>query len=68
MSLKQLVRNADQCAYLAEEAKDVQSRRRYQRMYDSWIALIESQAWLEGKVTPTVSAADPLELLLKSRE
>jgi hypothetical protein len=40
MSLKQLVRKADQWPYLAEGAKDGQSRRSYQRMYDSWIALI----------------------------
>jgi hypothetical protein len=37
-------------------------------MYASWLALIESDAWLEGKVTPTVSSTDPLELLLATHD
>ena len=58
--------NAENCAHLAEKANDAPSRRRYERMYASWLALLESEAWLEGKVT--VSSADPLELLLATHD
>jgi hypothetical protein len=69
MTIEQLFANADNCAHLAEEASDGPTRRRYQRMYESWLALIESEAWLEGKVTPTVSAGgDPLKLLLETQD
>jgi len=64
MKIEQLFKNADNCAHLAEEATDEPTRRRYQRMYLSWLSLIESEAWLEGKVAPSTSAGgDPLKLL-----
>jgi hypothetical protein len=37
-------------------------------MHASWLALMESEAWLEGKVTPVVSPNDPLELLLAAQD
>jgi hypothetical protein len=56
------------CAHLAEEATDEPTRRRYQRMYLSWLSLIESEARLEGKVAPSTSAgSDPLKLLLETQ-
>ena len=33
MSLQELFENAENCAHLAEEAKDAPSRRRYERMH-----------------------------------
>jgi len=59
MTLEQLCENAENCSRLAEEAKDGPSRRRYERMYASWLALIETEAWLEGKVPVTVSMPLP---------
>jgi len=65
MTIEQLFANAENSAHLAEEAADEPSRRRYQRMYLSWLSLIESEAWLEGKVPPATSAGgDPIKLLL----
>ena len=29
-----------------EEATDEPRRRRYQRMYEAWLALIETEAWV----------------------
>jgi len=66
--VQELFENAENCAHLAEEAKDAPSRRRYERMHASWLALIESEAWLEGKVAPVVSSSDPLELLLATQD
>jgi hypothetical protein len=68
MSLRELFENAENCAHLAEEVKDAPSRRRYERMHASWLALIESEAWLEENVTPVVSSSDPLELLLATQD
>jgi hypothetical protein len=51
MTLEQLCANAENCAHLLEEAKDEPSRRRYERMLASWIALIGTEAWLEGKAS-----------------
>jgi hypothetical protein len=48
MTIEQLGENAANCAILAEEATDEPSRRRYQRMHDAWLALIETEAWLDG--------------------
>ena len=68
MSLQELFDNAENFARLAEEAKDAPSGCRYERMYASWLALIESEAWLEGRVAPTVAASDRLELLLATQD
>jgi hypothetical protein len=48
VTLEQLRKNAANCALLAEEATDEPSRRRFQRMHASWLALIEAEAWLDG--------------------
>jgi hypothetical protein len=69
MTIEQLFANADNCAHLAEEAADGPTRRRYQRMYLSWLSLIESEAWLEGRVAPSTAAGgDPLKLLLETQD
>jgi hypothetical protein len=52
MTLKQLQKNAANCAFLAELAPNGPSRRRYQRMHASWLALMETEAWLDGEVPP----------------
>ena len=68
MTIEQLFANAENSAHLAEEAADEPSRRRYQRMYLSWLSLIESEAWLEGKVPPaTLAGGDPIKLLLQAQ-
>ena len=41
---------------LADAAKDMPSKTRYERMQDAWLALVEEQDWLDG-VTPVESAA-----------
>jgi hypothetical protein len=67
--MNQLFANAENCAHLAETASDEPSRLRYQRMYLSWLSLIESEAWLEGKVPPTsLASGDPIKLLLEARD
>jgi hypothetical protein len=67
MGLQELLDNAENCAHLAEQAKDAPSRRRYEQMYASWLALVESEAWLQGKVVPTAASA-PLELPLVTQD
>jgi len=37
---------------LAESATDPPARARYLRMAQGWLALLEEQEWLEGKVSP----------------
>jgi hypothetical protein len=55
LNIEQLRENATNCAILAEEATNEPSRRRYQRMHDAWIALIETEAWLEGALPYEIS-------------
>lgn len=43
--------NAQNCAELADEAKDVPSKNRFKRMQEAWLALAEEQDWLDGRVT-----------------
>ena len=44
--------NADNCAQLAERAKDEPASKRYKRMEEAWRALAEEQDWLDGEVSP----------------
>ena len=44
--------NAENCAQLAERAKDEPTNKRYKRMEAAWRALAEEQDWLDGEVTP----------------
>ena len=41
--------NAENCAQLAERAKDEPARRRYKRMEAAWRALAVEQDWLDGE-------------------
>ena len=49
---QQFLENADNCAQLAERAKDEPTIKRYKRMEAAWRALAEEQAWLDGEVSP----------------
>ena len=44
--------NADNCAQLAERAKDEPAFKRYKRMEEAWRALAEEQDWLDCEVSP----------------
>jgi hypothetical protein len=45
-------KNAENCAELAENATDAPSKRRFERLADSWRVMAKTQDWLDGK-TPT---------------
>ena len=47
---EQFVRNAENCAQLAERAPDEPTRNRYKRMEAAWRALVTQQDWLDGVV------------------
>jgi hypothetical protein len=49
---QQFLENADNCAQLAERAKDEPTFKRYKRMEAAWRALADEQAWLDGDVPP----------------
>jgi len=55
---EQFLENAENCAQLAERARDEPTKRRYQRMEAAWRALAEEQDWLDGDVTPLGGSAD----------
>lgn len=55
MTIDQLRESAANCAVLADEATNEPSRRRYHRMQQAWLALIETEAWLYGEAFPTKS-------------
>ena len=44
--------NADNCAQLAERAKDDPTYKRYKRMEAAWRALAVEQDWLDGETPP----------------
>ena len=48
---QQFLNNAENCAELAERAKDEPSYRRFKLMEAAWLALAREQDWLDG-VTP----------------
>ena len=41
--------NAENCAYLAEEALSEPTRQRYKRMEAAWRSLADEQDWLDGE-------------------
>jgi hypothetical protein len=49
--------NAENCTELAENATDAPSKRRFERLADSWKVMAETQDWLDGKM-PTDSLAE----------
>ena len=46
------LQNAENCAYLAEGARDEPTRQRYKRMEAAWTALADEQDWLDGEPSP----------------
>jgi hypothetical protein len=44
--------NAENCAQLAEAARDEPTHLRYKRMEAAWRALADEQDWLDGEVSP----------------
>jgi hypothetical protein len=44
--------NAQNCAFLAERAKDDAAFHRFKRMEAAWLALAEEQDWLDGEKCP----------------
>jgi len=42
--------NAENCAQLAERAKDEPTYKRYKRMEEAWRALAVEQDWLDGAI------------------
>jgi len=44
--------NAENCAQLAEIAKDEPTFQRYKRMEAAWRALADEQDWLDGEQSP----------------
>ena len=40
---------AENCAELAEAARNEAEQRRFERMRDAWKSLADNQAWLDGE-------------------
>ena len=51
--------NAENCAQLAERAKDEPTHRRYKRMEAAWRALAVEQDWLDGETIPGDTLSSP---------
>lgn len=49
---EQYLENADNCAELAERAKDEPSYKRFKLMEAGWLALAKEQDWLDGVSPP----------------
>jgi hypothetical protein len=49
--------NAQNCAHLAETAKDEPTHQRYQRMEAAWRALADEQDWPDGEKPPVNRSA-----------
>ena len=45
----QMRKNAENCAELAENAKDAPSKERFKRMEKAWRNLADNQEWLDGE-------------------
>lgn len=56
---QQFLNNAENCAELAEGAKNEPSYRRFKLMEAGWLALAREQDWLDG-VTKPHPHRDPL--------
>jgi hypothetical protein len=54
----EFLKNAENCARLAESAADAPARTRYERMETAWLALAEEQDWLDGEVRPVRTNGD----------
>jgi hypothetical protein len=50
--------NAKHCMMLAKDAHDLPTFTRYKRLEASWLALAETQDWLEGKIPPISEQPD----------
>jgi hypothetical protein len=46
--------NVDNCAYLAEGAREEPTRQRHKRMEAAWRELADGQDWLDGKPSPVI--------------
>ena len=46
---EELKRYAENCAELADAAKDEPAKRRFKRMEKAYTSLAEAQCWLDGK-------------------
>jgi hypothetical protein len=55
---EEFLRNAENCARLAESAADAPARHRFKRMDVAWRALAEEQDWLDGEVSPVRTNGD----------
>jgi hypothetical protein len=53
-----LRKNAEGCLSLEDNAANDAAREQFRRVGDGWLALAETQDWLDG-VTPPVSRAQP---------
>jgi hypothetical protein len=49
---EEFLKNAENCARLAESAANAPTRNRFERMATAWRALAEEQDWLDGEVPP----------------
>lgn len=54
--------NAQNCANLAELAKDEPTHQRYKRMEAAWRALADEQDWLDGEKSPVGRSAPGTEV------
>ena len=54
---QQSLNNAENCAELAERAKDEPSYKRFKLMEAGWLALAKEQDWLDGVTSPTKIAS-----------
>src|SRR5262249_62401948 len=58
---QQFLNNAENCAELAERAKDEPSYKRFKLMEAGWLALAREQDWLDGVTPPTKIASEPCQ-------
>jgi hypothetical protein len=56
-SSKELRKNAENCAALAEAADSGPNKKRYTRLATAWNELADTQAWLDGEVDNRPAAA-----------
>jgi hypothetical protein len=54
---QQFLNNAENCAELAERAKDEPSYKRFKLMEAGWLAMAREQDWLDGVTPPTKIAS-----------
>jgi hypothetical protein len=45
----ELKKIANNCVEMAEAAKDIPQKKRFERLADGWKTLAKSQAWLDGE-------------------